>query len=132
VLMMLDDDATSDLVWDLLNAGAEVNLKDNVGNTPLMQVATLNNLEALKTLLDAGADVNFKNKQGRTALLLAASEGLVNNVRALVLGGADINAIDEDDMDALAHAAENDHAAVVRFLKSKGVSETVAKVEKEQ
>jgi ankyrin repeat protein len=97
-----------------------------------MQAAALNNLEALKTLLDAGADVNLKNKQGRTALMLAASEGLVNNVRALVLGGADINAIDEDDMDALAHAAENDHAAVVRFLKSKGVSETVAKVEKEQ
>jgi ankyrin repeat protein len=97
-----------------------------------MQAAALNNLEALKTLLDAGADVNLKNKQGRTALMLAASEGLVNNVRALVLGGADINAIDEDDMDALARAAENDHAAVVRFLKSKGVSETVAKVEKEQ
>jgi hypothetical protein len=131
VLMMLDDDATSDLVWDLLNAGAEVNLKDNVGNTPLMQVATLNNLEALKTLLDAGADVNFKNKQGRTALLLAASEGLVNNVRTLVLGGADINAIDEDAKDALAHATENDHAAVVRFLKSKGVSESGARVEKE-
>lgn len=39
---------------------------------------------------------------------------------------------DEDAKDALAHAAENDHAAVVRFLKSKGALETIAKVEKEQ
>lgn len=132
VLMMLDDDATSDLVWDLINAGADVKLKDNSGTTALMQAAISNNLEALKTLLDAGAEVNSKNKQGRTGLMLAASEGLVNNVRALVLAGADINAIDEDAMDALAHAAENDHAAVVRFLKSKGAMETVARVEKEQ
>jgi hypothetical protein len=130
-LMMFDDDATSDLVWDLLNAGAGVNLKNHSGATALMQIAVSNNLEALKTLLDAGAEVNTKDKQGRTALILAASEGLINNVRTLVLAGADINAIDKDDLDALAHADENDHAAVVRFLKSKGAMETVARVEKE-
>jgi hypothetical protein len=132
VLMMFDDDATSDLVWDLLNAGAGVNLRNNSGATALMQIAVSNNLEALKTLLDAGAEVNTKDKQGRTALILAASEGLINNVRTLVLAGADINAIDKDDLDALAHADENDHAAVVRFLKSKGAMETVARAEKEE
>jgi len=132
VLMMLDDDATSDLVWDLLNAGAEVNLRDKSGATALMHFASSHNLEALRTLLDAGAEVNAKDKQGRTPLMLAASEGLVNNVRALVLAGADINTIDEDEMDALTHATENDHTAVVRFLKSKGAMETVARVEKEQ
>ena len=132
VLMMFDDDATSDLMWDLINAGAKVNLQDNGGNTALMQAATANNLEALKALLDAGAEVNIKNKQGRTALMLAASEGHVNVVRALVLAGADINATDEDKMDALAHAADNDHLPVVRFLKSKGAFESVAKVEKEE
>ena len=130
VLMMLDDDATGDLVWDLLNAGADVNLKDNSGATALMQIAVSNNLEALKTLLDAGAKVDGKNKLGRTALMLAAAEGFVNNVRALVLAGADINATDKEDRDALAHASENDHAAVIRFLKAKGAMETVAQAEK--
>ena len=132
VLMMLDDDATSDLIWDLINAGAQVNLKDDAGNTALMQAATTDNLEALKALLDAGAEVNTKNKEGRTALMLAASEGNVNIVRTLVLAGADINLTDEDKMNALAHAADNDHLPVVRFLKSKGAFETVAKVEKEE
>ncbi|MGH9929818.1 MAG: ankyrin repeat domain-containing protein [Pyrinomonadaceae bacterium] len=132
VLMMLDDDATSDLMWDLINAGAKVNVKDASGNTALMQAATANNLEALKALIDAGAEVDLKNEQGRTALMLAASAGHVNIVRTLVLAGADINLTDEDDMNALAHAAENDHLPVVRFLKSKGAFETVAKVEKEE
>lgn len=132
VLMMLDEDATSDLLGDLLSAGAHLHLKDRSGNTALMQVAGSNNLEVLKTLLDAGAEVNAKNEQGQTALMLAAAEGLVNNVRALVLAGADISATDKDDMNALAHAAENDHRVVVRFLKSKGAVETVAPVRKDQ
>src|SRR4030095_10195668 len=132
VLMMLDADATSDLMWDLINAGAKVNLKDNGGNTALMQAATADNLEALKALLDAGAEINIKNKSGRTVLMLAASEGHVNIVRTLGLAGADINVTDEDKMNALAHAADNDHLPVVRFLKSKGAVETVAKVKKEE
>jgi len=132
VLMMLDDEATSDLVWALINAGADVNSKNDSGNTPLMLTAVENNCEALKALLDAGAEVNAKNKQGRTALMFAASDGLVNNVRALVLAGADINALDEDDDNALSLAVENDHMSVVRFLRSKGAVETVAKVEREK
>ncbi|MEP6636434.1 MAG: ankyrin repeat domain-containing protein [Acidobacteriota bacterium] len=131
-LMMLDDDATSDLVWDLLNAGADVNLKNNTGATALMQAAVFNNLEALKALLDGGAEVNAKDKEGRTSLMLAAAEGFVNNVRTLVFAGADINAMDEEDKDALAYAVESNHAAVVRFLKSKGAIETVARVDKKQ
>jgi hypothetical protein len=132
VLMMLDEDATSDLTWDLINAGANVKLKDNNGNTALMQAATSDNLETLKVLLDAGAAINARNNDGRSALLLAASEGHVNIVRALVLAGADITAVDKEKNDALAVAADGNHAAVVRFLKSKGAFESVAKVEKEQ
>ncbi|HYJ87141.1 MAG TPA: ankyrin repeat domain-containing protein [Pyrinomonadaceae bacterium] len=131
VLMMLDDDATSDLTWDLINAGANVNRKDKFGTTALMEIAASNNMEALKTVLDAGAEVNAKNEEGQTALMLAASGGYVNSVRALVLAGSDINAKDKEKMDALAHAMDNDHRVVVRFLKSKGAVET-AKVMKDQ
>ena len=70
-----------------------------------------------------------ETKEGRTALMLAASEGSVNIVRALVLAGADFNACDDEHKNALTYATENDHVAVVRFLKSKGAFETVARVE---
>ena len=35
-------------------------------------------------------------------------------------------------MNPLAHAAENDHLPVVRFLKSKGAMETVKKVKEQE
>ncbi|HKO98407.1 MAG TPA: ankyrin repeat domain-containing protein [Pyrinomonadaceae bacterium] len=131
-LMMIDEDATSDLIWDLVNAGADLKLKDKHGNTTLIEIADTNNLDALRTLLDAGADVNAKNADGETALMRAASEGLVNNVRALVLAGADLNAVDNEKVNALAHALNNDHQPVARFLKSKGAVEKVAQVQKEK
>ena len=132
VLMMLNSDATADLIGDLLNAGAKVNLKDNEDNTALMDAASLDNLEALKALIEAGAELNAQNKSGQTALMQAASEGHVNVVRALALAGADITLIDEDGMNALGLALDNDHAAVARFLKSKGAVQVVKKAKEEE
>lgn len=132
VLMMLDSDATADLIGDLLNAGAKVNLKDREDNTALMSAASSDNLEALKVLIEAGAELNVQNKSGQTALMQAASEGHVNAVRALVLAGADMTLLDEDGVNALGLAMDNDHSAVIRFLKSKGAAQVVAKVEKEE
>lgn len=129
VLMMLDDDSTSDLVWDLINAGAKVNLQDKGGNTALMEAASSDSLEAVRTLLDAGATVDTRNEEGRTALMLAASEGHVNIVRALILAGADMSLVDDEYKNALAYAAENNHKVVVRLLKSKGAVEVLAQVE---
>lgn len=130
-LMMLGGDATADLVWDLINSGAEVNHKDNYGNTPLLTAAARNNSEVLKTLLDAGANVAARNQDGHTPLMLAAAEGLINNVRALVLAGAELTTRDANGKDALSHAIENDHSAVMRYLKSQGAVAAAAQLEKE-
>jgi ankyrin repeat protein len=126
ILMRLDGDATSDLVWDLINAGADVNAKTEAGATPLMSAAYEENGEILKTLLDAGANVNSKNEDGQTALMVAAEHGRLQNVRALVLAGADINQIDAEGKNALVLAIENGHRAVIRFLRSKGALESLA------
>jgi hypothetical protein len=131
VLMMLGEEATTDLVWDLINAGAKVNQKDNEGNTPLIEAAGFNNIEALKTLLDAGAEIAARNEDEETPLMMAASAGLVNNVRALVLAGADINLRDSDNKSALSLALENSHAAVIRLLRAQGAVEMVAQVKQE-
>src|ERR1043166_8768183 len=65
-LMMLDEDSTTDIVWDLLNAGAKVNLRDTDGDTALSEIATVNNTKVMKTLLDAGAKVNAVNNKGQS------------------------------------------------------------------
>ncbi|HKO59647.1 MAG TPA: ankyrin repeat domain-containing protein [Pyrinomonadaceae bacterium] len=119
-LMQFNEDSTPDLLWDLVNAGANINYKTDYGATPLMSVAGQNNSEILEEMLTAGADVNAADDDGMTALILAASEGRVLNVRLLVLGGASIEARDSDGKTALMHAIENEHKAVIRFLRSKG------------
>jgi len=122
-LMMLDEDVTTDMVWDLLNAGAKVNLRDTDGDTALSEIATVNNTEVLKTLLDAGAKVNAVNNQGQSALMKAAAEGLVNNIRVLVQAGADINQQDKNGKTALIYAKEGEHRAAIRLLISLGAIE---------
>lgn len=127
VLMMLDSDATSDLVWDLVNAGAKVNIKDNDGETPLMTAARYNNVEVIKTLLEAGADVNTRDKEKQTALFEAAAYGHVNVIRTLIHAGADVNLLDHEGKNALSFAVDGGHPASVRLLRNQGASEVAQK-----
>ena len=123
VLMQLGEDATPELLWELINAGAKVNQKTSYGTTVLMSIASQNNSEILEELLSAGTDVNAADEDGMTALMMAASGGRLHNVRLLILAGAKIEARDNDGKNALMHAIENEHKAVIRFLRSKGAVE---------
>jgi len=127
-LMRVGEDATCDLVWNLISAGARVNHKDETGDTALMNAAYRNNSEILKTLLEAGADVNMADEDGTTPLMVAAENGRLQNVRALVLAGANFTREDSEGKNALTIAIENDQRAVIRFLRSKGALESVARV----
>jgi ankyrin repeat protein len=122
-LMMIGDDTTAEIIWDLINNGAKVNLRDNDGDTALISVAEIDNVEALKVLLDAGAKVNQTNNDGQTALMIAAENGRVHSVRALILAGADVNTRDKEGKTALMYAKESDESAIVRLLKTHGAIE---------
>ena len=123
VLMVIGEDTTSEVVWDLINAGAKVNLRDNDGDTALIKLARENNVDAMQALLDAGAKVNDANNEGKTALMIAASEGHVHNVRTLILGGANVNARDKEGKTALMYAVEENSQPVIRLLKAHGAIE---------
>ena len=71
-----DDDNRSveltniDVVSVLLNAGADPNMTNNWGYSPLHFAAADGNTNAVKLLLDQGANPNQGNEDGRTALTI--------------------------------------------------------------
>jgi ankyrin repeat protein len=62
----------TDMVTRLIAAGADVNVRNAKGETPLMLATGRPNIEAVRALLVAGADVNAKAKNGHTALDIAS------------------------------------------------------------
>ena len=71
----------------LIHNGADVNARNTYGNTPLYKIE---DIETIKLLVDNGADVNTKNKQGNTPLHYAGNR---KTAKVLVDNGADVNAI---------------------------------------
>ena len=63
-----DSRTTTTQIESLINAGANINAQDNLGNSVLMQAAKYNsNIKIIKMLINLGADINIKNAKGQTA-----------------------------------------------------------------
>lgn len=62
----------------LVENGANVDAKDNNGNTPLMGCARTNRYENIKTLVDLGANLNIKNNKGLSLLDMVAEQDFRN------------------------------------------------------
>ncbi|XP_053168842.1 fibronectin type 3 and ankyrin repeat domains protein 1 isoform X2 [Hemicordylus capensis] len=63
----------TDVATPLIDAGADVNMKDSDGKTPLMVAALNNHDDLVALLLDRGADLAVKNEFGKGALEMARS-----------------------------------------------------------
>jgi len=57
----------------LINAGADVNAKNEFGTTALIKASAYDYINIVKTLIYSGADVNAKNHFGNNALYYASS-----------------------------------------------------------
>jgi ankyrin repeat protein len=80
-----------------LAAGADVNAKDDHGQTPLHAAAREGLKEVVELLIAAGADVNAKydDGEGLTPLHFAAVFGGKEIVELLIANGADVNAMND-------------------------------------
>ena len=79
----------------LVKAGADPNVRDKNGHTPLMMAAT-GSAELLELLIDLGAEVNAKQNHDWTALHYAAAHGDKDIIRVLISRGADPHVVDKD------------------------------------
>lgn len=88
------------LVQALLEAGADVNVVSSTGRTPI-HVAAIKNHVTFDVLVEAGVDINAQDHDGRTALHCAALERNEHMIGPLLDAGANINATDHRGMTPL-------------------------------
>jgi hypothetical protein len=72
----------------LLALGADPNIPDFEGDTPLIAAVAANNLAIAKALISAGAKVNQANQNGVTPLMRASKLGRTEMVKLLLRSGA--------------------------------------------
>jgi hypothetical protein len=100
-----------------LEEGADPNIRDRDGNTPLHFAASKGCAEVARLLLEHGADPNAQDKSGETPLHLAASGGHVDIVRLLLEHGADPTVKNKDGDTPLDLARRRGHREVVSLIE---------------
>ncbi len=72
----------------LIDAGADINIKDGDGWTPLHWASNNSQIEITKMLIDAGADENVQDNKGRTPLHMAARWNEIEVAKILIDAGS--------------------------------------------
>ncbi|OLQ11111.1 Ankyrin repeat domain-containing protein 50 [Symbiodinium microadriaticum] len=125
LLIHASENGQADVVQLLLEAGADKNLCDIDGCSPLLTAAKGGHAPVLRLLLEAGAQVDLPSSGGRTALMCAASEGHQAVLQLLLEAGAQKDARDNRGNTALIYSAMTGHARVAELLLEAGADKDV-------
>ena len=104
----------------LVERGADIHVKDDIGGTPLNYAAHWNSLEVARYLVERGADIHAKDVYGDTPLHDAAAGNARETAEFLLSRGADIHAKDSDGWMPLHVAAYRNAHETAEFLLSRG------------
>ncbi len=141
--------ATKEIAELLISKGADVNAKNENGQTPLFDAAVAGHKEIVELLIANGANVNAKNDYGTTPLhnskkeiveLLIAKGADVNakckggapplhiattradneTTEILISKGADVNVVDNFDFTTLDRAIQFENTKIANLLRKHG------------
>lgn len=102
----------------MLEDGVNVDIRDEMGSTPLHYCALRGDVDMAKFLLESGAEVDAANNLGMTALMFAANGDHPETMRVLIAAGADpLKKSRTSNQTALETAELNNAKSAVQVLK---------------
>ncbi len=110
----------------LIRRGADPNVRDKQGMTPLHYAAYRGDAACAKALLKGGADPNAKDSIGMTPLHDAAYAGHAGFVKVLLNGGAAVSPRDKWGNTPLHYAVYKKSVVAVRVLLEAGADRSAA------
>jgi len=108
------------LITKLLKDGANPNMINAYGNSPLLDASMLGLFNIVEKLLEFGANPNIPNKDGWTPLLIASNNGYYEIVKLLLTKGVDVNYHSGNNITAITLASRNGHNDIKFLLISQG------------
>ncbi|MCK9170512.1 MAG: ankyrin repeat domain-containing protein [Treponema sp.] len=102
----------------LLDAGDDIEIRDEYDNTPLIEACYSDNAPHVKLLVSRGADVHARKYRQETPFTVAAQSVSAETARCLLAHGADIHDCNEDRESVFLLAERNNSPEIVPFLRS--------------
>lgn len=104
----------------LIANGADVNIKNLKGLSPLSIAIKSHNIETYSLLIENGADINSVDYQGHTPIFYAAYSGFSDMVAQLINIGADVNVAAKDGRTPLHAAAIGEQVDCLELFLQEG------------
>jgi ankyrin repeat protein len=112
--------SNAEIIKVLIEMGADVNVIESNGLTPLHMAVIVGDVEIVEALASGGADVDAVEYNGCTPLHAAASQGFLEIAKILVDGGADISIENNKKQTPLDLARMTGHEEMVKHFLSVG------------
>ena len=101
----------------LIEAGVNVNAKNNEGKTPLHRVVYQGNLKFSKMLIEFRADVNLQDRDGNTPFHCWPRCGSPDMFKVLIESGADVNTKDNSGGLTILHSAIREYGKLETVME---------------
>jgi ankyrin repeat protein len=108
--------ANIDCFTELLRIGANVNIQDSKGRTPLGYAVIRSNLSICEELLKLQSDLNIQDNNGYTVIHIASMFNNINCMKIILSYNVNIYLKDHHGHTALDIANDNNHSEIVNLL----------------